>query len=95
VQDGLRPGISRGFPDKPDSRKQAADAGNEQETFFEEASPNSPENGKSGALLLLKGLDDPRMGKYLCAELGELLFPDERTIRKADIKNELSACARL
>jgi hypothetical protein len=56
---------------------------------FGEQIVNVPENGKNAAAVLLRGLEDPFMGKQIGAELGELLFPDEKDIRKADIEDEL------
>jgi hypothetical protein len=52
----------------------------------------SPKNGVS---ILLRGLEDPRAGTRIRAELGELLFPDEKNIQKADIENELMLFQKL
>jgi hypothetical protein len=49
----------------------------------------APENGKDGVRILVKGLDDPLAGRQIGAELGELLFPDEKNVKKADIETEL------
>ncbi|MDR0403542.1 MAG: DUF115 domain-containing protein [Treponema sp.] len=50
---------------------------------------NIPENALNGVRILVKGLGDPLAGQQIGAELGELLFPDEKDLKKADIKNGL------
>ena len=58
--------------------------------FFREAAENIPKNAANGVHILLRGLEDPVVGKPIGAELGELLFPDEKNVKKADIENELN-----
>ncbi|MDR2048480.1 MAG: DUF115 domain-containing protein [Treponema sp.] len=58
--------------------------------FFREAAENIPENAANGVHILLRGLEDPVVGKQIGAELGELLFPDEKNVKKADIESELN-----
>jgi hypothetical protein len=58
--------------------------------FFGEAAENTPENGANGVRILLRGLEDPAAGKQIGAELAELLFPDEKNVKKADIEGELN-----
>jgi hypothetical protein len=80
-------GIPRAsFPEEiPGSPKTEA-RGPAGETAFSETAPG---NGGDGVRILVRGLEDPRAGKQIAAELGELLFPDERNVKKADIENEL------
>jgi hypothetical protein len=59
------------------------------ETAFSKATP-----GNDGVHILLRGLEDPRVGTQIAAELGELLFPDEKNVKKADIENELRLLKR-
>jgi hypothetical protein len=62
------------------------------ETAFSEAV--SPGNGGDGVHILVRGLEDPRAGTRIAAELGELLFPDGKNVKKADIENELRLLRR-
>jgi hypothetical protein len=57
---------------------------------FGKTAENIPENATNGVHILLRGLEDPAMGKQIGAELGELLFPDEKNVKKADIESELN-----
>jgi hypothetical protein len=68
--------------------------GNFIETGAKEAVFPVTGNAANGVEILLKGLEDPRVGQQIGAELGELLFPDEKNPKKADIETELRLLRR-